>query len=142
APAPVPAPAPAPSAGAGGLAPAPAGQEDAKARALLAAMVAAAKSDGHVDEAELAAIQDKLAPLGADAQSFLIGELAAPLDAARVAAAAPDSTTAREMVALTAALIDPEDPPEALWLEQLADALGVAPALRVQIQKGLAQGAV
>ncbi|MEM6441116.1 MAG: DUF533 domain-containing protein, partial [Pseudomonadota bacterium] len=62
--------------------------------------------------------------------------------AARVAAAAPDSATAREMVALTAALIDPEDPPESLWLEQLADALGVAPALRVQIQKGVAQGAV
>ncbi|MEO0681753.1 MAG: DUF533 domain-containing protein [Pseudomonadota bacterium] len=142
APAPAPASIPAPTPETGGLAPAPAGAEDAKARALLTAMVAAAKSDGHVDQAELAAIQDKLAPLGADAQTFLIGELAAPLDPARVAATAPDSATAREMVALTAALIDPNDPPEALWLEQLADALGVAPALRVQIQKGVAQGAV
>lgn len=112
--------------------------EDAKARALLSAMVAAAKSDGHVDEAEMAAIREHLAPLGAEAQEFLIAELARPLDARVVAGLAPDSQTAREMVALTAALIDPDDAPEAAWLEALSDALGVPPAMRVDLQRGIA----
>lgn len=114
---------------------------DGKTRALLVAMIAAAKSDGHVDGAEMAAIRERLAPLGPEAQGFLIDELAAPLDAGRVAALAPDGATAREMVALTMALTDPEDPPEAAWVEALADALDVGPALRAELRRSLAAAA-
>lgn len=116
----------------------PAPQADARARALLSAVVAAAKSDGHVDAAEMAMIREKLAPLGAEAQDFLISELARPLDPHVLAMQAPDDQTRREIYAVTAALCDPNDPPERDWMTRLAPALGLSPVLAAEIERGVA----
>lgn len=122
-----------------GAAPAalPAPAEDARARVLLAALVAAAKSDGHVDRAEMALIRDRLGALGPEAQELLIAELAAPLDAGALAARAPDPQLRHEVMAVTLAFTDPADPPEAAWREQVRTALGIAPEVAAEIEAGL-----
>src|SRR5690606_22372285 len=70
----------------------------AQSRAVLTAVVAAAKADGHIDEQEHAAIDAELDKLGDDpeAQHWLRRQIARPLDAAEVAAAADSDVVAAE----------------------------------------------
>jgi len=60
------------------------------ALALVRAMIAAAKSDGHVDEKERSRIMDKIhmSGLGAEAEAFIELELANPTDVGALVAAA------------------------------------------------------
>ena len=102
---------------------------DARARLLLSAMIAAAKADGHVDAAERAVIQERLAPLGGQAAAFLFEELEKPLDPEATAAAARNPQEKAEVYAVSAMVCGSPGPGERAYLDRLGAALGLAPAV-------------
>lgn len=86
-----------------------------------------------VGEAERAAILDKIGPMEGDAQAFLAGELAAPLDLERVAALASSREEAVHLYAASLLAIDPDQPSEKAYLLALARKLELEPELVLQI---------
>ncbi|WP_020395394.1 tellurite resistance TerB family protein [Thiolinea disciformis] len=108
---------------------APAAQEPSlDSTAILKAMVAAAKADGHVDQQEIAAIRTKLAEfqLDEDVNSMLLKELTTPTNAQDVAALAKgDGKAAVELYLLSSMLVDPNNAAEKAYLADLQAALGL-----------------
>jgi uncharacterized membrane protein YebE (DUF533 family) len=104
--------------------------------AILRAMIAAAKSDGHIDAAEQKAIFDKLDALNLDteAKAFVIDELRKPLDVSAVIAAATSPELAIEIYTASVLAIDPDDPKELAYLAQLASGLKLDPGLKAAIE--------
>jgi uncharacterized membrane protein YebE (DUF533 family) len=104
--------------------------------AILRAMIAAAKSDGHIDAAEQKAIFDKLDALNLDteAKAFVIDELRKPLDVSAVIAAATSPDLAIEIYIASVLAIDPDDPKELAYLAQLASGLKLDPGLKAAIE--------
>lgn len=80
-------------------------QTQQRSHALLKAMIAAAKADGHIDEGESSKIDKHLEQLGLDPDTlhFVKAELTKPLDASDVAAGA-DSPQAASEIYLTSLL--------------------------------------
>lgn len=113
-------------------------QADQRAQALLAAMVAAAKADGHIDETERAMIESKLGELGPDARALLSAELDKPMDAAAIAAMADSDQARREVYAISALICGGEHAMEQAWLDNLARALGLDKAVTAEIEAQLA----
>lgn len=99
--------------------------------ALLKAMVAAAKADGHIDAMERQRIEDRLSALALDAETvaFFRDELEQPLDAKTVAAAADSRTAAAEIYLASLLVVDDQNVEERAYLDQLATELGLAPDL-------------
>jgi uncharacterized membrane protein YebE (DUF533 family) len=120
---------------------------DAQQQALLVAMIAAAKSDGHVDDQERAQIEQVLREAGGDAADVLAwfdAELKRPLDAAAVAQpAANDPDLASKIYLASAIVVGGGDgqvtAPEQAWLDSLGRALrlpdGLAASLRKQAEQ-------
>jgi uncharacterized membrane protein YebE (DUF533 family) len=104
--------------------------------ALLRAMIAAAKSDGHIDQAEQQKIFGKLDELDLDteAKAFVMDELRKPLDIEKVVAAATSPELAVEIYAASFLAIDPDDPAEQAYLAMLAARLKLAPDLKASIE--------
>ena len=100
-------------------------------RSLIRAMIAAAKADGHVTPGERARIGEELDKLRLDRadRSFVEAELAKPLDAEAVAAAATGPEHAAEIYAASLLAIDPYGEQESRYLAQLADRLQLEPGL-------------
>lgn len=98
---------------------------------LVRAMIAAAKADGHIDEAERAAIMDKVhaVDLGAEAEAFLAQELANPMDIDDLVAAARTEEQKVELYTATRLTIDPDTRAERGYLDLLAGRLGLPDAL-------------
>jgi uncharacterized membrane protein YebE (DUF533 family) len=109
-------------------------------RALLRAMIAAAKSDGHIDAAEQARIFARLDDFDLDAEdkAFVMDELRRPLDIDAVAAAATSPEAAAEIYAASLLAIDPDTPAERGYLQLLAARLGLDPALAAHLEAGAA----
>jgi uncharacterized membrane protein YebE (DUF533 family) len=107
-----------------------------RSKALFKAMIAAAKADGHVDDAERAAIQTSIASLGLDDDTKLMmeTELARPLDVQDIAAGADSPEAAAEIYLASLFVIDTANPNESAYLEQLATALDIQPALAEQLR--------
>lgn len=103
----------------------------ARSEALVRAMVAAAKADGHIDEAERTRITEQMQRLGLDAQwvAFLLAEIDKPLDAAAVASGADSPEAAAELYLASLLVIAVDHPDERAYLQRLAVALGLAPEL-------------
>lgn len=103
---------------------------------LLRAMVAAACADKVVSAAEHAALTARLAELnlGPQALSLLAEELAAPLDAAAVAALARTPAEAAALYAASLLVIDRSGTAETTYLADLAAALGLTPAQQRHLQ--------
>ena len=111
--------------------PASPADEQAVSRALLTAMIAAAKADGHIDAAEQARIfgeMDRHA-LEADDKAFLMDALRAPLDVEAVARLARTPEEAAEIYAASLMAIDVDTPQERAYLDHLARRLGLDPGL-------------
>ena len=98
---------------------------------LVRAMIAAARADGHIDDAERHAILGKvqLAGLGADAQAFLDHELANPVDLDAIIGAAATESQKVELYTASRIAIDPDSRAERGYLDLLAGRLGLADAL-------------
>jgi uncharacterized membrane protein YebE (DUF533 family) len=104
--------------------------------ALLRAMIAAAKADGHIDAAEQQKIFGKLDSLALDteAKAWVMDELRRPLDIDAVVAAATSPEAAVELYAASFLAIDPDDAAEQAYLAMLASRLKLDPALRASIE--------
>ncbi|MDB5558192.1 MAG: hypothetical protein JWQ36_1126 [Enterovirga sp.] len=124
----------------GAFAPAPSGtpfnpareeEQQDLSRALLRAMITAAKADGHIDAAEQANIfgaMDKL-DLDADDKAFVVDELRAPLDVDAVARGARNPEEAAEIYAASLLAIDVDNAAERSYLAALAARLRLDDAL-------------
>jgi uncharacterized membrane protein YebE (DUF533 family) len=107
---------------------------DRRAQALLAAMVAAARADGHIDADERAHIDGRLAEMAPDARAALAAELDRPLDAAAIAAMADSDQARAEIYAVSATICRADHPMERAWLDALAGALRLEPAVAREIE--------
>jgi uncharacterized membrane protein YebE (DUF533 family) len=107
-----------------------------RSRTLLKAMIAAAKADGHIDPTERASIHSAVHNLGVDeeVQQLIDAELERPLSPADVAAAADSPEAAAEIYLASLFVIDTQDPAERTYLDDLARALGLDPALVGQLE--------
>jgi len=117
--------------------PAPRAERDELSLSLLRAMIAAAKSDGHIDAEEQRRIFDKIDELALDAEAkaFIIDELRKPLDIDAVVRGAATPEAAVEIYAASALAIDPDDPAEQAYLAMLASRLKLDPGLRSSVDQ-------
>jgi uncharacterized membrane protein YebE (DUF533 family) len=104
--------------------------------AILRAMIAAAKADGHIDAAEQQKIFARLdeANLGQAEKAFVVDELRKPLDIDAVVAAATTPELAVEIYTASVLAIDPDDPAEQAYLGMLAARLKLDPGLKKAIE--------
>lgn len=119
----------------------PPAQVEQHSQAILKALVAAAKSDGHVDERERALIEGEFVKLSNDQelQHWLHAELNKPLDPADVARAATTPEMAAEMYIASVMLVDEEHFMERAYLDELARQLKLDPALKVELENQVKQ---
>lgn len=114
----------------------PPAQAEQHSQAVLRALVAAAKSDGHIDDRERALIEGEFTRLDSDRelQHWLHAELNKPLDPAEVARAAQTPEMAAEMYLASVMMVDQENFMERSYLDELARQLKLDPALRQELE--------
>ncbi|WP_323165817.1 tellurite resistance TerB family protein [Pseudomonas bubulae] len=119
----------------------PAPQVEQHSQAILNALVAAAKADGHVDERERQLIDGELNKLNGDPalRQWLQAELNKPLDPAEVARAASTPEIAAEMYIASLILVDEEHFMERAYLEELAKQLKLDPGLKIELEAQVKQ---
>ena len=119
----------------------PAPQVEQHSQAILKALVAAAKADGHVDERERQLIDGELNKLNGDPalRQWLQAELNKPLDPAEVARAASTPEIAAEMYIASLILVDEEHFMERAYLEELAKPLKLDPGLKIELEAQVKQ---
>jgi uncharacterized membrane protein YebE (DUF533 family) len=105
--------------------------------AVLRALIAAAKADGRIDEAEQQMISTEIGRHTDDPelQQWLDDEVARPLDAADVARSATDPAMAAEMYLASVMLVDDQQDAERNYLDELAAALKIDPQLQVHLEQ-------
>ncbi|MDR2305803.1 MAG: tellurite resistance TerB family protein [Paucimonas sp.] len=105
-------------------------------QAVLQALVAAAKADGHIDERERALIEGEFSRLDGDRelQAWLHAELNKPLDPAEVARAAQTPEMAAEMYLASVMMVDQAHFMERAYLDELARQLRLDPVLRQELE--------
>ncbi|MVW72491.1 tellurite resistance TerB family protein [Bordetella sp. 15P40C-2] len=114
----------------------PAPQLEQHSTAVLTAMVAAAKADGHIGPEEKQLLETEFAKLSSDAddRQWLESELARPLDPAAIAAAAKSPEMAAEMYLASLLVVDEESFMERAYLDELARQLQLAPDLKARLE--------
>ncbi|AXM98223.1 tellurite resistance TerB family protein [Pseudomonas plecoglossicida] len=114
----------------------PPAQVEMHSQAILKALVAAARSDGHIDERERELIEGEFTRLDSDGelQQWLHAELHKPLDPAEVARAAQTPEMAAEMYLASVMMVDQENFMERAYLDELARQLRLDPALRQELE--------
>ncbi len=115
----------------------PAPQADIHGEAILRALVAAAKADGHIDARERQVIEGEFARLAPDAevQQWMKAELDKPLDPAEVARAAGSPEIAAEMYLASLVAADEQNFMERSYLDELARQLGLDQALKQRLEQ-------
>ena len=110
-----------------------------KARLMVRAMVQAAKSDGTVDQAEMARITGHIdrGGEGAEARAFVEHELHQPVDPAALARDVKSRQEALEVYAASVMAIDIDTDAERDYLAKLAKALTLQPEAVAQIDAAL-----
>lgn len=105
----------------------PAAMDNDFALSLIRVMIAAARADGHVDDAERSRIHDKLAlsGLGDDAVEFLDTELRQPVDMDAIINSAVTEPQKVELFTAARLAIDPDTRAERGFLDLLAGRLGL-----------------
>lgn len=106
----------------------PTGREaNDRAQLILTAMIAAAKADGHIDQAEQDRIFERLdtQELDAEAKAYVMDQLRSPLDIDGIARQAQSPEVAMEVYAASLLAIDPDHPAEKAYLQMLAARLGL-----------------
>ncbi len=102
---------------------------------ILKAMIAASKADGHVDDNEMAKIEQALEDMGADFQltQMVSQELHKPLDPAEIANLAKSPQQASEIYLASLIVADDQNFMEKAYLKELAKQLGLAQEVIVQL---------
>ena len=119
-----------------GFAALPAPQLEDHSRAMLKAMIAAAKSDGHLDERERAALEGELQRLEADpaVRAWVDAELRRPVEPADVAAASTSPQMAAEMYLASVLVADDTTTMERAYLDELARQLRLPAELKADLE--------
>ena len=109
-------------------------------RALLLAMINAAKADGHIDDLEQRRIMQHLdqAGIGAADRDFVSQQLSGPMDMEAVIAAATCTETAAELYAASLIAIDTAGAAEQGYLGMLAARMKLPPELAAHLQANMA----
>jgi uncharacterized membrane protein YebE (DUF533 family) len=117
------------------------GQEADLDRALIRAMIGAAKADGEIDAQEQKRIFEQVEQLGLDAgmRAFVSEELSRPLDLDEIVAPAVCPETAAEIYAASLMAADPSKPAEKGYLAMLAARLKLEPGLVEHIHANAAE---
>lgn len=99
---------------------------------LIRAMIAAAKSDGHIDQVEHGRITDQITQfeMGAEEKAFLFDAFSAPADPIAIAKLAKTEEQSAELYLASCLVIDPDDPAEERYLSRLSDGLRIADDLK------------
>lgn len=108
-----------------------AASQNALGLALVRAMIAAAKADGHIDQKEHARIFEQVNKLALDAESkaFLLEELGKPLDLDAIVKLGVTPEVASQIYTASVLAVDIDSPAERAYLQMLAARLNLAPAL-------------
>lgn len=111
-------------------------QASVHGEAILRALVAAAKADGHIDARERGVIEGEFARItpDADVQQWLQAELDKPLDPAEVARAATTPEIASEMYLASLVAADERNFMERAYLDELARCMGIDDALKQRLE--------
>jgi len=122
---------------------APALEDETHSRAVLKALVAAAKSDGHIEDRERELIESEIASIDNDPElrAWLDQELRRPLDPAEVARAATTPELAAEMYLASLLVADDQSPMERMYLDELARQLKLEAGLKAQLETSARQQA-
>ncbi|HBI08759.1 MAG TPA: DUF533 domain-containing protein [Franconibacter pulveris] len=112
---------------------------DRRAERLITALVFAAKSDGHIDDQERAAIERQLREAGVEGEGRAVVQQAIdqPLDPARLAQDIRDEEEALEIWYLSCAVIDVDHFMERSYLNALGDALKIPQEVREEIENDI-----
>ena len=112
-------------------------QADLHGEAILRALVAAAKADGHLDARERQVIEGEFARIApeAEVQHWLKAELDKPLDPAEVARTASTPEIASEMYLASLVAADEQNFMERAYLDELARQLGIDDALKQRLEQ-------
>ena len=96
-----------------------------RSQILIKAMLAAAKADGKIEEAETSAINEQIARLGLDQsiEELMHSGMVTPLSAKAVARLADNQTIAREIYLVSVLITNQENSHEKRYMENLAAAL-------------------
>lgn len=121
----------------------PAPQAETHGQAMLKALIAGAKADGHIDERERGLIDTELQRLGAaePLRQWVDAELRRPVDPADVAAAATTPEMAAEVYLASVLAVDETTVMERAYLDELARHLRLAPELKAELERRALQGA-
>lgn len=108
-----------------------------RSQVLLKAMIAAAKSDGHIDENERAMILEQAEKSGVDQATvkFLEEQLSGPVDARAIAAEADSKEAAAEIYLVSRLVIDVANDQERAYLQELSTALGLEKDFVAQLER-------
>jgi uncharacterized membrane protein YebE (DUF533 family) len=111
--------------------------------AILRALIAAAKADGRIDDAEKQMISTEIGRHTDDPQlqQWLGDEVAKPLDVNDVAQSATAPGMASEMYLASVMLVDDQQDAERNYLDELAAALQIEPELQLHLEQQARGGA-
>ncbi|HHX8519668.1 TPA: tellurite resistance TerB family protein [Vibrio diabolicus] len=103
---------------------------------ILKAMIGAAKADGHVDEEEMARIEQALADMSADehVRQLVQQELNKPLDPAEIANQATSPQQASEIYLASLIVANEQNFMEKTYLQELAKQLQLSPEVTQQLE--------
>lgn len=115
----------------------PPAEAELHSRAVLKALVAAAKADGHIDQRERSVIEGEFSRIDDDAElrGWLSAELERPLDPAEVARAATTPEMASEMYLASLLAADEQSFMERAYLDELARQLKLDEGLKAKLEQ-------
>lgn len=118
----------------------PAPAQEAHSKAILVALIAAAKADGHIDAKERQLIDGEIAKITNDnsIMQWFDAELQKPLDPAEIARYATDQAMASEMFLASVLVVDEESFMEKSYLQELARQLQLPPELQQSLRAQVA----
>lgn len=114
----------------------PAPEAEQHSHAILKALIAAAKADGHIDQQERTLIDSEIAKLTSDLslQRWFDQELAKALDPADIASAATSPEMAAEMYLASLLVINEQNYMEGAYLQELARQLKLPVELKAELE--------
>lgn len=103
--------------------------------AMILAMIAAAKADGHMDAQEQKVLFEQVEKIGLDAESkaFVFDALTRPVDINAIAASARGIEQATELYLISRIAIDVDHPAERAYLQALGHKLNLQPELMAHL---------
>jgi uncharacterized membrane protein YebE (DUF533 family) len=112
-------------------------EQEHHSRVLLAAIVAAAKADGHIDDRERVLIEEGLSKSAESVglREWLQSELAKPLDPAEIAAQADTPELAAEIYLASVLTVDEQNFMERAYLTELARLLELDEGLKLRLEQ-------